>query len=428
MKTKNIFSVATVMLGLASAVAAPVVSNVTLSQADSRQVTIAYHLEGGPAIVTYEIFTNGVSVGGQALWRSWGDVNVKVSSGDRTIVWQPREWNDRFVVDGSVSVKVTAWALDNPPDYMAVDLGMPSNRLWFADAASVPLGVTNILYKTDKLLMRRIHAAGIVWRKDSAQGDEAGHTNTEIMRPVMLTQDYYIGVFQVTCRQHALIGNPAVGNVGYAEWPKQKPTVNAVRGASAAGADYDWPTKGHTVDPSSYIGKLRLYTGIDTFDLPTDAQWDFACMGGDSHTRFGVETIAELTEYAWFASSNYTDGRFGPYTDNPTGGSGSSTPTRRFQRVGLLKPNPFGLYDILGNGSELCLDWYAEGDDYAKPGVLQIDPPGPVTGTVRVVHACSVNHGFDDQRAGYHIPGMTIGVDYETSYATYRLVCGISAK
>lgn len=113
----------------ATAVAAPVVSDVTLSQADSRQVTVSYHLEGGPAIVTYEIFTNGVSVGGQALWRSWGDVNVKVPSGDRTIFWQPREWNNRFIVDGSVSVKVTAWALDNPPDYMAVDLGMPSNRV-----------------------------------------------------------------------------------------------------------------------------------------------------------------------------------------------------------------------------------------------------------------------------------------------------------
>ena len=420
MKTRNIFSMMSAFL-CATAVAAPVVSDVTLSQADSRQVTVSYHLEGGPAIVTYEIFTNGVSVGGQALWRSWGDVNVKVPSGGRTIFWQPREWNNRFIVDGSVSVKVTAWALDNPPDYMAVDLGMPSNRVWYASADFVPDGVTNVVYKTDKLLMRRIHAAGVVWRKDSTPQEQTGHFDTEIMRPVMLTQDYYIGVFQMTCRQYELFNNPNhVANIGYAVWPKQNITYNNLRGET-----YDWPTDGHDVGSATILGKLRTYTGIASFDLPTDAQWDYACMGGDLHARFGVGSEAELKEYAWFNNCNYTDGRFGPYTDNPTGGSEGN---RRFQRVGLLKPNPYGLYDILGNGSELCLDWYAEGDDYAKPGVLQIDPPGPLTGTARVVHSCSMNHSYDNQRAGCHSSGMTINPGFSSAYATCRLVCGISAE
>ena len=419
MKTRNIFSMMSAFL-CATAVAAPVVSGVALSQADSRQVKIAYHLEGGPAIVTYEILTNGVSVGGQALWRSWGDVNVKVASGDRTLFWQPREWNDRFVVDGSVSAKVTAWALDNPPDYMAVDLGMPSNRLWYAAADFVPDGVTNILYKSDKLLMRRIHAAGVIWRKDSTTNEETGHEATEIMRPVMLTQDYYIGVFQMTRRQYELFNNPNnVANIGYPVWPKQNITYNNLRGAA-----YDWPANGHAVGSATTLDKLRTYTGIASFDLPTDAQWDYACMGGDLHARFGVSTT-DLPEYAWYNSSNYTDGRFGPYTDNPAdGGSG----TRRFQRVGLLKPNPYGLYDMLGNGSELCLDWYAEGDDYAKLGELQIDPKGPATGTARVVHAASVNHEIKNQRAGHHTSNMTIGPGVSTPYATCRLVCGISAE
>ena len=424
MKSPVIFTVA-LLFAAVSFAAGPVVSNVQLAQGPDRKVQIAYTLTGAPGIVTYEIFTNGVSVGGFPLWRSWGDVNVKVRPGNRTIFWQPREWNDRFIVDGSVSVKVTAYALDNPPDYMAVDLGMPSNRLWYADAASVPGDVTNKLYKTEKILMRRIHAAGVVWRKDSAAGDETGHNDTEIMRPVMLTRDYYIGVFQVTCRQHALLGNPNyAGQVDYPEWPKQRVYVTMLRGAAPA---YDWPTTGSEVDPNLPIGKLRTYTGIDTFDLPTDAQWDFACFGGGTHARFGVLTEADLKEYAWFSSCNYTDGRFGPYEDNPTDG-GSEIYKLRFQRVGLLKPNPYGLYDMLGNGSELCNDWYGTGDDYAKFGELQIDPKGPATGTARVVHACSVNHAFASQRAGCHASGMTIGPSFETPYATYRLVCGISAE
>ena len=420
-------SLAAVLFGL-SVAAAPSVSGIALTQADDRTVTITYTLAGGPAIITCDILTNGVSVG-QALWCSWGDVNVKVTSGDRTIFWQPREWNDRFVVDGSVSAKVTAWALDNPPDYMAVDLGMPSNRLWYAAADFVPGGVTNTLYKGDKLLMRRIHAAGVIWRKDPVPGEQTGWDAAKdagIMRPVMLTQDYYIGIFQVTCRQYELIGNPNhVATVNYAVWPKQNVTYNALRGAGAAGDDYDWPAKGHAVGSATPLGKLRAYTGIDTFDLPTDAQWDYACMGGDLHARFGVSNETNLKEYAWFSTCNYTDERFGPYTDNPTGGANGS---RRFQRVGLLKPNPYGLYDILGNGSEQCLDWYAEGDDYAKSGVLQIDPPGPATGTTRVVHACSVNHEYMAQRAGYHNSGMSIGPGSSSVYVTCRLVCGISAE
>ena len=396
MKSLVNFTIVLLFAAVSSA-AEPVVSNVQLTQGPDRKVQIAYTLTGAPGIVTYEIFTNGVSVGGFPLWRSYGDVNVKVQPGNRMIFWQPREWNDRFIVDGSVSVKVTAYALDNPPDYMAVDLGMPSNRLWYADAASVPGDVTNKLYKTEKLLMRRIHAAGVVWRKDSAAGDETGHNDTEIMRPVMLTKDYYIGVFQVTYRQHVLLVNHNfAGQVDYPEWPKQRVYVTMLRGDAST---CDWPTTGSEVDSNLPIGKLRTYTGIDTFDLPTDAQWDFACLGGGTHARFGVLTDTALTEYAWFSGCNYTDGRFGAYEDNPTDG-GNETYKLRFQRVGLLKPNPYGLYDMLGNGSELCNDWYGTGDDYAKFGELQIDPKGPQTGTARVVHACSVNHGFASQRAG----------------------------
>ena len=411
---KTILQSTAVLLFAATAFAAdPVVSNVQVSQSADRKVTISYNLADAPAIVTFEVFTNGVTIGGRALWASYGDVNVKVQSGNRTIFWQPREWNDRFIADGSVSVKVTAHALDNPPDYMAVDLGMPSNLTWYANAEAVPFGVTNDLYKTEKLLMRRIHAAGVRWRKGSSTGQETGHLGSEVAYPVILTKDYYIGVFQVTYRQHALFSNPGANNTSVPLYPQQSKSWEDLRGAVP---DYDWYLKGSEVDRNLPIGKLRDYTGIMTFDLPTDAQWEYACLGGTAHPRFGVMDV-DLPKYAWFSSSDYT--KYG------------ATGSKGVQHVGLLLPNPYGLYDMLGNGSEMCNDWQVDGDGYAKEGVLQIDPIGPAMpeGQHHVLHAASWAHGVDYQRscARSAITG-TFTHSQRHSYATYRLMCGIDMR
>ena len=260
--------------------------------------------------------------------------------------------------------------------------------------------------------MRRIHAAVVRWRKGSCQWQEEGHWGTEPAYPVVLTKDYYIGVFQVTYRQHALFSNPAAENTSYATWPQQNVNSDNLRGSLP---DYDWYANGSAVDPSLPIGKLRAYTGIDTFDLPSDAQWEFACLGGTAHARFGV-TSGDLPKYAWYGSSDYT--KYG------------ATGSRAVQRVGLLLPNPYGLYDILGNGSELCNDWYGEGDDYAREGVLQVDPRGPAShaSNAHVVHAASWDHGADFQRTCARSTGLTIGQTTSTIYATYRLVCGIDMR
>ena len=368
----------------------PSVSNVQVTQDYNRLMTISYTLEGAGAIVTMDVLTNGVSIGRALYANATGDVNVKVPEGNRTIAWQPREtWPDQKIRDRSLSVKLTVWALDNPPDYMCVDLTKPSTVVWYISSNDVPGGVTADIYKTDKLLMRRIHADGIRWRMglaNDATKQRAHH--------VTLTNDYYIGIYTMTYAQRNKFYT-AGGESG--KLPDNSMSYHTLRGSSA-----NWPNNGHTVEADSLIGKLRTHSGIDTFDLPTEAEWEYACRAGTA-TRWSFgdsDANAIMSLYAWY---------------NYTGSVGRHEP-------GLLLPNPWGLYDMHGNMWEWCLDWYSDGDAFCKTGDDVIAPVGPVSGSNRCLRGGSYAHYASHARSANRDGGtQTPGSPYQT--IGYRLVC-----
>ena len=108
----------------------PEVSGITMTQgSDSRLVTIDYTLKEAAAVITLDIQTNvtdGVwaSIGGENIQNVSGDVWKKVEVGrDHTITWRPDlSWPDHKITNGGARAVVTAWSVDNPPDYLVVNI------------------------------------------------------------------------------------------------------------------------------------------------------------------------------------------------------------------------------------------------------------------------------------------------------------------
>ena len=359
-------ALASAALAAVSALAAPTVSNVSTTQSNSQTVKVDYTLDEA-AVVTLDVLTNATgdvwaSIGAGNIKTLWGDVGVLVQPGTHTIYWAPeKDWIEDHPGTYDVKAAVKAWAITAPPDYMVVDLrtdnlraGAPKIR-YFETADQIPEGgVTNRIYKTDFLVMRKIHAKGMTYRMGSPTGevgkptsDNGWGANTwdgvdERTYHITLTNDFYLGIYELTRKQ--AITWSGYGNAssvsGYEAYPAGGDNARGfMHWYSFRGSDYQWPQDGHQVQEGCALGELRKKTGIE-LDLPTEAQWEFACRAGTQTALYtgenltGTTTCANLDAVAWYK-----------------GNSGSAP-----HEVGLKQPNAFGLYDMLGNVSEHCLD------------------------------------------------------------------------
>ena len=396
------------LLALMAAVmdAAPVVPQLTLTSvsqsATTRRVTVDYSL-AGPAIVTLDVLTNGVSIGAVNITHTYGDVNRLVGGGAHRLHWQAdKSWPGFVFSDDTVSIEVTAWATNSPPDYMVVDLaGNKGERTWYTSAEQLPDGgLKNDKYKTDYLVMRRIPAAGKTFRMGSP-ATEPGRRPNEILHYVTLTNDFYMSVFELTQGQFVnVVGtlDPCNTRYGYeATRPLDWIVYCRFRGAGKC-----WPTDGHDIDAASKLNAFRTALNIPSLDLPTEAEWEFACRAGTDASRYnGTEFPVSVFDIAWVG-----EGRTKPHA------------------VGLLKPNSYGLYDMYGNVDEYCLDYYAEDSAYATVGSSVVAPKGPAHGTDRVIRGTGSwwSSSGDQVRSAFRQdytatgPWMCVG---------YRLVCGL---
>jgi formylglycine-generating enzyme required for sulfatase activity len=243
---------------------------------------------------------------------------------------------------------------------------------YYPNLAAIPGGVTSDIYKTVKILMRRIPKG--TFTMGSPTG-ELGRLDRETQHQVTLTKDFYIGVFEVTQKQwERVMGNwPSwfnnvtyrdsrpVGEVSYYDI-RENPNNSAI--------SPNWPQSSQ-VHADSFVGKLRAKTGLATLDLPTESQWEYACRAG---TTTALNSGYDLTGEGQDPRMDV----LGRYWHN--GGSGYSQgcgPSAGTATAGSYLPNAWGLYDMHGNLWEWCLDWY---ETYHAP---LVDPVGAASGSRR---------------------------------------------
>ena len=400
----------------------PQITGVSCNQDYERVLRVEYSLDE-PAIVTFDVKTNGVSIGAENLKLAYGDVHKVVEAGARTLNWPAREaWPDHRFGQDVVSVTVTAWATNSPPDYMVIKLVGEDKgaRSFYTAPEQLPGvgGVTNDMYKTDYLVMRRIPAAGKTFRMGSPSG-EPGRYGSEALHYVTLTNDFYMAVFELTVGQFKNITQNFTDVVsGLSAYSSSKLClstettncpVDSFRYDVFRGTGKLWPSDGHDIDDASPLALFRIALGLPTLDLPTDAEWEFACRAGTMSGRYdGTEYTddADAARLGWFGAN---------WTSRP-------------QAVGLLKPNGYGLYDLYGNVYEWCLDRFTW--NTAAVGSTVVAPVGPVSsdiGSERVVRGdrSNANGSGKNGRSGfrYNMEYAYVATDVWGYVCGYRLVC-----
>ena len=173
---------------------------------------------------------------------------------------------------------------------------------------------------------------------------------------VTLTRDYWMGKYEVTQAQwKAVMGN----------------NPSRFEGDNRPVTRISWN------DAKKFCNKLnkkyadKLPAGCK-FDLPTEAQWEYACRAG---TTTALNNGTNLTSMTGTCSNLNEVGWYGKNRKS------------MMHPVGQKRPNNWGLYDMHGNVWEWCRDWYADYPNYPNGRVT--DPVGPSSGSSRVVRGGS---------------------------------------
>jgi formylglycine-generating enzyme required for sulfatase activity len=156
---------------------------------------------------------------------------------------------------------------------------------------------------------------------------------------VTISKLFYMGIYEVTQAQWKAV-------MGTEPWKAER-ALGYMRAQPRPQGFDDYPVAFvDSYDAIEFCRKLSKKTGI-TVSLPSVAQWEYACRAGTTTTFSFGDDLSKLIDYGWY------------------GGKNAGQKEDYAHRVGQLKPNPWGLYDMHGNVWEFCRDWYDK-DYYSR--------------------------------------------------------------
>ena len=179
----------------------------------------------------------------------------------------------------------------------------------------------------------------------SPEKEKGRSDDDEKQVPVTITRAFELGKTVVTQQQWIEV-------MGTTPWKDE------TEGDNYPAVDVSWD------DATEFCKKLTALEhkrgklpANQTYRLPTEAEWEYACRAGTTTAFSCGDDESKLGDYAWYA-------------DNPDS---------KLHEVATKKPNPWGLFDMHGNVWEWCEDWY---EDLLSGGN---DPKGPSAGSYRVI-------------------------------------------
>ena len=253
----------------------------------------------------------------------------------------PRVFNGLLVGSHKVEIKKDGYGTDSKQvnileGQTATLAGMLSTNTTVSTATGSTLSGNIITIPVKNgISIDMVHVEAGTFTMGATQEMENPYEDEKPTHQVTLTNDYYIGKYEVTQAlwQAVMSNNPS-------EFMGDNLPVEFV----------SWK------DCQEFISKLNRITG-KTFRLPTEAEWEFAARGGKKSRGYQYSGSNNLSDVAW-------------YEDN----SGSKT-----HAVGSKQANELGIYDMTGNVWEWCQDWYGK---YSSSS--QINPNGATSESCRV--------------------------------------------